>query len=79
MLAITKASFRAILRTPSAVVFSIFFPLIFILDFGVIGNSGGPSYRVGVGTGSDTSNQMLERPRTIENVCFCSYDIPEEL
>ena len=37
MLAITKASLRAILRSPSAVVFSLGFPLIFILVFGFIG------------------------------------------
>jgi ABC-2 type transport system permease protein len=40
MLAITKASLRAIFRSPSAVVFSIAFPLIFILVFGFIGGSG---------------------------------------
>lgn len=40
MLAISKASFRAILRSPSAVIFSLVFPLIFILVFGFIkGNS----------------------------------------
>lgn len=40
MLAISKASFRAIFRSPSAVVFSIGFPLIFILVFGFIGGNG---------------------------------------
>lgn len=36
MFSITKASFRSILRSPSAVVFSIAFPLVFILVFGFI-------------------------------------------
>ncbi len=40
MLAITRASLRAILRSPSAVVFSLGFPLIFILVFGLIGGGG---------------------------------------
>jgi ABC-2 type transport system permease protein len=40
MLAISKASFTAIFRSPSAVVFSFGFPLIFILVFGFIGGSG---------------------------------------
>jgi len=79
MLAITRASFRAILRSPSAVVFSIFFPLIFILVFGFIGNSGGPSYRLVLGTGSDTSNVILDSLRTFKNVRFVSYDSQEEL
>lgn len=42
MLSITKASFRSILRSPSAVVFSIAFPLIFILVFGFIKVGGTP-------------------------------------
>jgi len=36
MLAISRASLRAILRSPSAVIFSLGFPLIFILVFGFI-------------------------------------------
>lgn len=40
MLAISKASFRAIFRSPSAVAFSFGFPLIFILVFGFIGGGG---------------------------------------
>ncbi|MEO8149347.1 MAG: ABC transporter permease [Bacteroidia bacterium] len=39
MLAISRASFRSITRSPSAVVFTLAFPLIFILVFGFI--SGG--------------------------------------
>lgn len=42
MFSITKASFRSILRSPSAVVFSIAFPLIFILVFGFISVGGTP-------------------------------------
>ncbi|MEJ7673275.1 MAG: hypothetical protein WKF59_11305 [Chitinophagaceae bacterium] len=40
MLAITKASLRAIFRSPSAVIFGFAFPLIFILVFGFIGGGG---------------------------------------
>ncbi len=40
MKAIAVASFRSIIRNPSAVVFSIAFPLVFIVAFGFInGNS----------------------------------------
>ena len=79
MLAITKASFRAILRSPSAVVFSIFFPLIFILVFGFIGNSGGPSYRIVLGANSDTSNVIFHSLQSSRNIRFVEYDNPEEL
>ncbi len=40
MLALTKASLKAIFRSPSAVIFSFAFPLIFILVFGFLGGGG---------------------------------------
>ena len=58
MLAISRASLRAILRSPSAVVFSLFFPLIFILVFGFIGG-GSPTAKVGFTAGTDTSAANL--------------------
>jgi ABC-2 type transport system permease protein len=39
MFAVARASFRSITRSPSAVVFTLLFPVIFILVFGFIGNS----------------------------------------
>lgn len=53
-LAIARASFRSILRSPSAVVFTLAFPLIFIIVFANIGG-GGMSIDVGLAKGSDTS------------------------
>ncbi|MEB0249533.1 ABC transporter permease, partial [Mucilaginibacter sp. 5B2] len=58
-LAIAKASFRSILRSPSAVVFSLAFPLIFILVFANIGG-GGMSIDVGVAKGCDTLNPVYK-------------------
>lgn len=55
MLAIAKASLKAMLRSPSALVFSIAFPLIFILLFGFMGG-GAVSVKVAVSNGSDTNN-----------------------
>ncbi|MEZ4822623.1 MAG: hypothetical protein R2942_09455 [Ignavibacteria bacterium] len=59
MLAITKASLRALLRNPSAVVFNLIFPLIFIVVFGFI--SGG-SFRIDIALeeGSDMNNPVIE-------------------
>ena len=56
-LAIAKAAFRSIVRSPSAVVFSLAFPLIFILVFGFIGG-GGISVDVGVAPTCDTANPV---------------------
>lgn len=58
MLAIARGSFRAILRSPTSVAFSLGFPLIFILVFGFIGGSG-PSIRIAMAPASDTSNAVF--------------------
>jgi len=58
MLAITKASLRAIFRSPSAVVFSFVFPLVFILTFGFLGNGGRISVKVAFDPNSDTTSKL---------------------
>ncbi|RBL91859.1 ABC transporter permease [Chitinophaga flava] len=70
MLAITKGSFRGIFRSPSAVVFSLGFPLVFILVFGFIGNSS-VSVKVGVDRHTDISSgfyQGLSQVKTVKLV-----------
>lgn len=66
-LAMAKASFRSIIRSPSAVVFSLAFPLIFILVFGFIGG-GGVTVDVGVDKASDTSNFFYHALKNIKVV-----------
>lgn len=53
--AVTKASFRAILASPSAIFFSLLFPIVFVLIFGAFGSGSAPVYRIAIGTGSDTT------------------------
>src|SRR5258705_7648185 len=60
MMAITKASLTAVFRSPSAVIFSFVFPMIFILVFGFIGNSGRVSVRVAFDPKSDTSSYVYK-------------------
>lgn len=79
MLAITKASLRAIFRSPSAVVFSFVFPLVFILIFGFIGNSGnGPVYKITFDKGSDTANVFYDSLKKSSNVRVAYYATDEE-
>jgi len=69
-LSIAKAAFRSITRSPSSVVFSLAFPLIFILVFGFIGG-GGVSVDVGVAPTCDTANEIykaLEKSTVIKFV-----------
>lgn len=56
LLAITRASFKAIFANPSAIIFSILFPIIFVLIFGAFGNGNGTTYRVAVTDDSDTTH-----------------------
>ncbi|HJT72877.1 MAG TPA: ABC transporter permease [Chitinophaga sp.] len=57
LLAMSKASLKAILRSPSAVIFSLGFPLVFILVFGFIGDNG-ITVKVGVDKQTDTSSYL---------------------
>ena len=58
MRALIKASLQSILKSPSAIVFSIAFPLIFILVFGFLGNGKGFSVKVATAPGSDTTSEL---------------------
>ena len=58
MLAITKASLRSVFRSPSAVVFSFAFPLVFILVFGFISEGNRISVRIALQEGTDTLNPV---------------------
>lgn len=57
-LALAKASFRSIMRSPSAVVFTLAFPLIFILVFGFLGG-GGTKLDIALAPESDMANPVI--------------------
>jgi ABC-2 type transport system permease protein len=80
MLAITKASLRAIFRSPSAVVFSFVFPFIFILVFGFIGNGGGvPVYKIVIDKSSDTTNVFYDSIKNSNRIRIVKFDTDKEL
>jgi ABC-2 type transport system permease protein len=56
--ALTKASLQSILKSPSAVVFSIAFPLVFIVAFGFLGGGKAPTIRVARSRSCDTNNAL---------------------
>ncbi len=59
MFAIAKASLRSITRSPSAVIFSLAFPLIFIVVFGFIGK-GVMKVEVGIDKNCDKNNPVYQ-------------------
>lgn len=60
MLAITKASLTAIFRSPQAVFFSLFFPVVLIIIFGALSGRGGISVDVAFDKKTDTTNQLYQ-------------------
>lgn len=75
MFAITKASLHSITRNPSAVVFNLVFPLMFIIVFGFI--SGGEfKIDVAVEQGSDKDNAVFQSLLEISSLNFI-FDRPE--
>ncbi|HEY4194586.1 MAG TPA: ABC transporter permease [Mucilaginibacter sp.] len=77
-LAIAKASFRSILRSPSAVVFSLVFPLIFIVVFANIGGSG-VTVDVGITKNCDTLNPLYKALKSDKMMNLIRDQSPQEM
>ena len=58
MWAICKATLRAIFKSPQAIFFSLFFPIVLIMVFGALGGNGGMSMDVAFDAKSDTLNPL---------------------
>ena len=80
LLAITKASLKAIFRSPSAVIFSFVFPFIFILVFGFIGGSGmAPVYKINLSKNCDTLNEFYDSIKTNKRFKIVQFADAKEL
>ena len=71
--AITRASFKAIFAQPISIVFSLLFPIIFILIFGAFGNNGVPTQKIAIRPGSDTINAMFDSLKANKFVRLVRY------
>src|SRR4051812_42112065 len=67
LLSIARASFLSISRNPSAVIFTILFPLIFIVVFGFI-KGGSISLHVGIHPQTDTTSAIYRAFKNVPNV-----------
>src|SRR5690606_3494558 len=77
-LALAKASFRSITRSPSAVIFTLAFPLIFIVAFGFIGGDR-IKIDVAVAPGSDLQNPIISALEKIDMVRLIKDDAQEKI
>lgn len=78
-LSITKASLRSIVRNPSSVIFTLLFPLIFIIVFGFIGSGGSARFDVGFSSSSNNNNHLYHSLITVENFNIVQDLTDEEL
>jgi len=58
MMAVTKASLISTFRSPQAIFFSLFFPVVLIWIFGSLGGNGTPSVEVALSQNADTANEV---------------------
>lgn len=72
LMAVAGASFRGMLRSPSAIVFSIAFPLVFILVFGFIGG-GNFSLKVTPLPGTDTTGHLFQALKNAPGIRIKHY------
>lgn len=77
-LALAKASFRSITRSPSAVIFTLAFPLIFIIVFGFIGG-GGIKLDVAVAPGSNLNNPVINALEKTSVIRLTKNDTQENI
>jgi ABC-2 type transport system permease protein len=72
LMALTKGSLLSLLKSPSAIFFSIAFPLIFIVAFGLV-SDGGFSVDIAFDKKSDTTNYIYKALTNIDVVHVKTY------
>src|ERR1700761_7408470 len=68
--AISKYSLLATLRSPTSIVFSLLFPIIFIVVFGSINVGQAPDQKLAIDARCDTNNLVFKAIKKIPGVSF---------
>ena len=82
MMAIVKAASKAIFKSPQAVFFSLFFPIVLIVIFGALSGSRGISLDVAFDAKSDTTNPLyyaIKRVPVLKIIKTDTADIQDRL
>jgi len=77
--AIGKASFLAMLRSPTSVVFSILFPVIFIVVFGSIVDTGAFNIAISMQPGCDTANPVYQGIKAVPTITIKQNNVKANL
>ncbi len=79
MWAITKGSIKALLRSPSSIIFGVLFPFIFIIIFGFIGDgAGAPVFKIALGNSCDTNNVFFDSIKANKQIRIVLFASSEE-
>jgi hypothetical protein len=70
VLILSKYSLLATLRSPTSVVFSLLFPIIFIVVFGSMIGDQTPAMKLAIGPGCDTANLLFKAIGQIPSITF---------
>jgi ABC-2 type transport system permease protein len=68
MWAICRATLRAIFKSPQAIFFSLFFPVVLIMVFGALSGKGGVAHDIAIDAKSDTLNPLYFYIKTNPNL-----------
>jgi ABC-2 type transport system permease protein len=77
--ALVKASLQSIFKSPSAIVFGVAFPLIFIMVFGFLGGGKDPVFSVANALNSDTSAILSKSLHQVPQLKWKSYTNQSEI
>jgi ABC-2 type transport system permease protein len=77
--AIAKASLLAMLRSPTSVVFSLLFPIIFIIVFGAMVDNNALNVKIGMAARGDTSNLLYKQMAALKMIQFVRYDSTSQM
>ncbi|MBI1782643.1 MAG: ABC transporter permease [Sphingobacteriales bacterium] len=74
MWSIVKASTKAIFKSPQAVFFSLFFPIVLIVIFGALSGGGGITLDVAIDKSSDTTNVIYAAIKNVSALKIINSD-----
>jgi ABC-2 type transport system permease protein len=78
-LTISKYSLLGMFRSPTSIVFSILFPIIFITVFGSINVGQPPAMKLAIAPGCDTTGIVFKAIKSIPNLVLAKGSSPTEL
>lgn len=77
--AIAKASFKAVMKSPQTLFFSILFPLVFVFIFGSFGDKGFNVLTLGIAPNADTNNLLYKKIANSDYVKVQSFTDTAEM